>query len=55
MALKTKSIKLKAYLHYKTITLQNLPSEAKVQIFLFRRKFVFRSDNIQVFVFLTIP
>ena len=55
MALKTKSFKFKGYLLYKTITSQNVSSEAQVKTFLFRTKFVFRSDNTQVFVFLTIP
>ena len=55
MALKTKSFKFKGYLLYKTITSQNVSSEAQVKTFLFRTKFVFRSHNTQVFVFLTIP
>ena len=46
---------LKGYLHYKTITSQNVPSEAQIKNFLFRRKNMFRSQDIQVFVFLTIP
>ena len=44
---------LKGNLWYKTITSQNLSSEA--QIFLFCRKIMFRSRNIQSFVFLSIP
>ena len=45
---------LKGYLRYKTITSQNVPSEAQIKNFLFRRKIMFRSQDIQVFVFLTI-
>ena len=37
------------------ITTQNVSSEAQVQIFLFRGKVLFRSQDIEVFVFLTIP
>ena len=55
MVLKTKSFKFKGYLHYETITSQNVSSEAQVKTSLFRTKFVFCSHNIQVFVFLTIP
>ena len=44
----------KSYLRYKTITSQNVLSEAQVKNFLFRRKVMFRSQDIQVFVFLTI-
>ena len=46
---------VKGYLRYKTITSQNVPSEAQIKNFLFRRKIMFRSQDIQVFVFLTIP
>ena len=46
---------LKGYLHYKTATSQNVSSEAQVKSFLFRRKIMFRSQDIQVFVFLSIP
>ena len=42
---------LKGYLRYKTITLQNVLSEAQVKNFLFRRKVMFLSQDIQVFVF----
>ena len=47
---------LKGYLHYKTITSQNVPSKAQVKsFFLFHRKVMFYSKDIQFFVFLTIP
>ena len=46
---------LKGYLRYKTITSQNVPSKAQIKNFLFRRKIMFRSQDIQVFVLLTIP
>ena len=39
----------------KMITSQNVPSEARLRIVLFYRKVVFRSREISVFVFLTIP
>ena len=45
----------KGYLCYKTITSQNVSSEAQVKYFLFRRKVMFHSQDIQVFVFLTVP
>ena len=45
---------LRGYLCYKTITSQNVPSKAQIKDF-FRRKIMFRSQDIQVFVFLTIP
>ena len=45
----------KGYLHYKTLTSQNLSSEAQVKTFLFRRKIIFHSQDIHVFAFLTIP
>ena len=46
----------KGHLRYKTVTSQNVSSEAQRQrIFLFHRKVMFRSRDIQVFVFLTIP
>ena len=48
-------IDIKDYLCYKTITSQNVPSKAQIKNYLFRRKIVFRSQDIQVFVFLTIP
>ena len=48
-------LSLKGYLHYKTITSQNASFQAKVTIFLFRRKIIFGSQDIQGFVFLTIP
>ena len=46
---------IKGYLCYKTITSQNVPSKAQIKNYLFRRKIMFRSQDIQVFVFLTIP
>ena len=46
---------LKGYLRYKMITSQNVPSEAQIRNFLFHRKIMFCSQDIQVFVFLTIP
>ena len=42
---------VKGYLRYKTITSQNVSSEAQIKNFLFRRKIMFRSQDIQVFVF----
>ena len=48
-------LSLKGYLHYKTITSQNVPSKAQIKNLLFRRKIMFRSQDIQVFVLLTIP
>ena len=45
---------LKGFLCYKTITSRIVPSEAQVKIFFFRSKVMFRSQDIQVFVFLTI-
>ena len=51
--LNSKSIK--GYLRYKTISSQNVPSEPQIKNFLFRRKVMFRSQDFQVFVFLTIP
>ena len=41
----------KGYLRYKMITSQNVSSEAQIKNFLFRRKIMFRSQDIQVFVF----
>ena len=51
---------IQGYLRYETITSQNLPSdipsEAQVKtFFVLQRKGMFRSRDIQVFVFLTIP
>ena len=46
---------LKGYVPYKMITSQNVSSVAQVKIFLFRRKVILCSQDIQVFVFLTIP
>ena len=45
----------KSYLRYKTITSQNVSSEAQVIIFLFRRKVMFLIKDIQFFVSLAIP
>ena len=45
----------KGYLCYKTINSQNVSSEVQVKNLLFRRKCKFRSEDIQVFVFLIIP
>ena len=45
----------KSYLCYKMILSQNVPSEAQVKNFLFHRKVMFHSQDIQVFLFLTIP
>ena len=42
---------LKGYLHYKMITSQNVSSESQIKNFLFHRKIMFRSQDIQVFVF----
>ena len=46
---------LKGYLHYTKITSQNVSFEVQIKNFLFRRKITFRSQDIQVFVFLDIP
>ena len=57
----TRIVKLKVTSATKTITSQNLLSMAQVKssvrrkVMLFRRKVMFRSQDIQVFVFLTIP
>ena len=53
MKLFTKSM-LKGHLRYKTIISQNLSSKAQVNFFLFDQAIIFRSQDIQVFVFLTI-
>ena len=46
---------VKSYLCYKTINSQNVPSAAQFKrIFWFYRKVVFCSQDIQIFVFLTI-
>ena len=47
--------RIKGYLHYNTITPQNVLSGAQVKTFLFRRKIMFHSEDNQVFVFLAIP
>ena len=44
----------KDYVHYKTIISQNVLFEAQIKNFLFFGKVMFRSQDIQVFVFLTI-
>ena len=46
---------IKGYLCYKTITSQNVPLKQRLRTFLFRRRIMFRSQDIQVFLFLTIP
>ena len=46
--------KIKGYLRYKTITSQMCHLRHRLIIFLFYRKVMFRSQDIQVFVFLTI-
>ena len=57
----TRIVKLKVTSATKTITSQNLLSVAQVKssvrrkVKLFRRKVMFRTQDIQVFVFLTIP
>ena len=42
----------KGYLRYKTTTSQNVPTDTQVKNILFHRKVLFRSQDIQVFVFL---
>ena len=44
----------KGYLCYKTVTSQNVSYETQFKNFLSRRKVMFRSEGIQVFIFLTI-
>ena len=48
---------VKGYLRYKSRTSQNIPSEAQVKnsFLLFHKKVMFRSQDIEDFVFLTIP
>ena len=46
---------LKGYLRYKTITSQTVSFEVQLRTFLFLRKVMFRSEDLQVFVFLTVP
>ena len=48
-------LSFKGYLRYKTITSQNVPSKVEIKNFLFCRKVMFHSQDVQVFVFLTIP
>ena len=48
-------IVFKGYLHYKTITSQNVLSETQVKNFSVCRKVMLRSQDIQGFVLLTIP
>ena len=50
-----KDLVFKGYLRYKAIISQNVPSKAQIKNFLFRRKIMFRSQDVQVFLFLTIP
>ena len=45
----------KGHLRYKMITSQNVPSKAQIKNFFFCRKIMFHSDDIPVFVLLTIP
>ena len=45
---------LKGHLRYKTITSQNVPSEAKIKNFFYFIEKLFCCQDIQVFVFLTI-
>ena len=52
--LQNKSLVIEGYLSYKMITSQDVPSKAQIKN-LFRRKIMFRPQDIQVFVFLTIP
>ena len=44
----------KGYLRYQTITSQNVLSEAQIKNFSFYRKLMFCSQDIQVFVILTL-
>ena len=46
---------VKGYLCYKTITSQDVSFKARVNFFLFRRKVMFCSQDIQAFVFSTMP
>ena len=46
---------IKGYLRYKIITSQNVPSDSQIEIFFIRKKVVFRSQDTQFLVFLTIP
>ena len=46
---------LEGYLHYKKITSENVSFETEVKNFLFHRKVMFCSQDIQVSVFLNIP
>ena len=45
----------KDYFRRKTISSQNVRSEAQAKNFFFRREVMFHSQDIQVFVFLNIP
>ena len=45
----------KGYISYKTITSENVSSEAQVNNFLFRREVMYRCQDIQVLIFSTIP
>ena len=51
----TNGLTVKGYLRYKIIISQNVSSKTQGKNFLFCRKFMFRSQDNQVFVFLTIP
>ena len=46
-----KNVLVRGYLRYKTRTSQNVSYEAQVKDFLFHRKVMFHSQDIQVFVF----
>ena len=53
---KNLSLVFKGYLRYKTITcVKKYHLRHRLRIFLFRRKFMYHAQDIQVFVFLTIP
>ena len=49
------TVGIRGYFCYKMITSQNVSAEHRLIFFLFRRKVMFCSQDIQVFVFLTIP
>ena len=50
-----KSELFKGHLRYKMITSQMCHLKHRLRIFLFHRKIMFLSQDIQVFIFLTIP
>ena len=45
---------IKGYLCHKTITSQNVSSEEQVKNFLYCRKVTFPSQDIKIFIFLTV-